>query len=117
LALFREEKHQMMAREKILVVDDDLHHLSKIYLALIHRRFKAEACNNPEEIPARIKRFKPSVIILDSEEYRKINNKLRIPAIVMSAQQSSENPLSYGDLLLKKPVSADVLIKLVERLI
>jgi DNA-binding response OmpR family regulator len=106
-----------MAREKILVVDDDLHHLSKIYLALIHRRFKAEACNNPEEIPARIKRFKPSVIILDSEQYYKINNKLRIPAIVMLARQAPEYPLAYGDLSLKKPVTAEVLIKTVERLI
>jgi DNA-binding response OmpR family regulator len=106
-----------MAREKILVVDDDLHHLSKIYLALIHRQFKAEACNNPEEIPARLKRFKPAVIILDSEQYHKINNRLRIPAIVMSGQESPENHLNYGDLRLKKPISAEVLIKTVERLI
>jgi DNA-binding response OmpR family regulator len=106
-----------MAREKILVVDDDLHNLSKIYLALIHRNFKAEACNDPEEIAARLKRFKPSVIILGSEEYHKINKKLRIPAIVMSCNEAKENHLNYGDLPLRKPVSADVLIKTVEQLI
>jgi len=106
-----------MAREKILVVDDDLHNLSKIYLALVHRKFKAEACNDPEEIAARLKRLKPSIIILDFKEYQKINKRLRIPAVVMSCEDSLESHLSYGDLPLKKPISADVLIKTVERLI
>ena len=73
-----------MAREKILVVDEDLYSLSKTYLALIHRKFKAEACNNVEEIMSRLNRLKPSVIILGSKEYVKINVKLKIPAIVIS---------------------------------
>ena len=106
-----------MAREKILVVDDDLHHLSKIYLALIHRKFKAEACNNPEEIGARLKRFRPSVIILQAEEYLKINRKLKTSAIVMCDGQNLQGDLNYGDITLPRPVSADMLIKTVERLV
>ncbi|HEY6954277.1 MAG TPA: response regulator [Flavisolibacter sp.] len=106
-----------MAREKILVVDDDLHSLSKIYLALIHRRFKAEACNNPEEIAARLKRLKPSVIILHAEEYLKIKGKLRTPAIVLCEDDRLQGHLNYGDIILPCPVSADVLVKAVERLV
>ncbi|MGZ3880941.1 MAG: hypothetical protein ACXVBF_06370 [Flavisolibacter sp.] len=105
-----------MAREKILVVDDDLHSLSKLYFALIHRKFKAEACNNPEEIAARLKRFKPAVIILHAEEYLKINRKLKIPAIVMFQGERFAGDLNYGDITLTGPVSAELLIKAVERL-
>ena len=106
-----------MAREKILVVDQDLHSLSKIYLALIHRKFRAEACNNAEEILARLRRFKPSVIILGGAEYEKINGKLKIPAIVLSDLENVNMELSLGDIELKKPVSADLLIQTVEKLI
>ena len=106
-----------MAREKILVVDDDLHSLSKIYLALIHRKFKAEACNKPEEIAARLKRFKPAVIILRAEEYLKINGKLKTPAIVMFEGEKFQGHLNYGDIVLTYPASADTLVKTVERLI
>jgi len=106
-----------MAREKILVVDDDLHSLSKIYLALIHRKFKAEACNKPEEIAARLKRFKPSIIILNADQYLKINGKLKTPAIVMFQGERFQGHLNYGDITLCTPVSAELLIKTVERLI
>lgn len=106
-----------MAREKILVVDEDLYSLSKTYLALIHRKFKAEACNNVEEIMARLRRFKPTVIILGSKEYEKINVKLKIPAIVISDPENINMQLSFGDIELKKPVSAELLIQTVEKLI
>jgi len=53
-----------MAKEKISVVDADLDTLSKIHLVLIHRRFKTEACKDAVDIPERLKKFKPAVIIL-----------------------------------------------------
>jgi len=107
-----------MAREKILVVDTDLDSLSRIYLALVHRRFKTEACNKPEEIPERIKRFKPAVIVIDVTQYGMLSQKLRIPAIVFSEQEVDFcTQLNYGDIHLKKPIHADQLIKAVERLV
>ena len=110
------ETNQPMAREKILVVDRDLNNLSKIYLALTHRKFKVEACNNPQEIKERLKRFKPAVIILDTEQYKIISAKLRIPAIVFIEDNSRAIPLNDGDIPLKKPTHADELIKAVEKL-
>lgn len=106
-----------MAREKILVVDQDLDSLSRMYLALIHRKFKTEACNNFEEIPARLKRFKPAAIIINGADYNSISNKLRIPAIVLIENSDIGPDLNYGDLSLKKPVQIDELLKAVERVV
>ena len=107
-----------MAREKILVVDGDLDSLSKIYLALVHRKFKTEACNNPEEINSRLKRFRPSVIILNLEEYNLINKKLKIPAVVLLEEEyTGDIQLNYGDVILQRPVQVDKLVKTVETLI
>lgn len=106
-----------MAKEKILVVDQDLDSLSRMYLALIHRKFKTEACNQPEEIAARIKRFKPAVIIISSEDYHTINPRLRIPAIVLLNKEEASVELNYGDLTLTKPVQIDELMKAVEEVV
>jgi hypothetical protein len=107
-----------MAREKILVADQDLDSLSRIYLALIHRGFKAEACNLADEIPERLKRFKPAVVILNVKEYETLKEKLKIFAIVLLEKENG-NPvrLNDGDIPLQKPVHADALIKAVETLI
>jgi len=106
-----------MGREKILVVDSDLDSLSKIYLALIHRKFKVEACNNPEEFSDRMKRFKPAVVILNADEYSIRSKKLKQPAVVMIDSENHSVELNDGDISLTKPVSVDELIKAVERLI
>jgi DNA-binding response OmpR family regulator len=106
-----------MAREKILVVDPDLDSLSKIYLALIHRRFKVEACNNPDEFSDRTKRFKPAIVILNSNDYRTHCKKLKQAAIVLIDKKDESVQLNDGDIPLTKPVSVDDLIKSVERLI
>jgi len=105
-----------MGREKILVVGHDLDSLSRIYLALIHRKFKAEACNNPDEITARLKRFRPVVIILDIDQYKIISKNLKISAIVL-VEDHGTTQLNYGDIQLQKPVQIEELIKAVETLV
>jgi CheY-like chemotaxis protein len=54
----------MFTRTRVLVVDSDLHNLSRIYLSLIHKGYKVEASENGLEIIQRVERFKPSIIIL-----------------------------------------------------
>jgi PleD family two-component response regulator len=56
----------MPKKARVLVVDSDLHTLSKIYLSLIHRNYKVEATDNAQEITARVDRFKPRLVILRS---------------------------------------------------
>jgi DNA-binding response OmpR family regulator len=118
LEYFSVENTNVMPREKILVVDADLDSLSRIYLALIHRRFKTEACNDPHEIPERLKRFKPAVIVLGIKDYGTLSQKLKIPAIVLAEKDDQSTiELNYGDIHLKKPVHAEQLIKTVEMLV
>jgi hypothetical protein len=105
-----------MAREKVLVFGHDINILSKIYLALIHRKYKPEACNNSQELPDRLKRFRPSVIVLESNEYDILREKLKIPAIVIVEQNYTERP-NDGDILLEKPIQIDALMKAVESLV
>lgn len=103
-----------MARERILVIDTDLDHLSRIYLALLHRNYKTEACNNPEEIKERIKRFKPSLVILPAKEYETIKESLKIPAIVFGSEAVR---LNDGDSFFKKPVHLEPLLKKIEEIV
>lgn len=106
-----------MAREKILVVHQDLDFLSRVYLVLIHRKFKVEACNNPEELAARLKRFRPAIIILNLKDYNTISSKLKIPAIVLFENGNTDTELSYGDIPLKQPIHMEHLLRVVEQLV
>jgi CheY-like chemotaxis protein len=54
----------MLKRTRVLVVDSDLHNLSRIYLSLIHKGYKVEASEDGLEIIQRIERFKPSIMII-----------------------------------------------------
>jgi len=106
-----------MAREKILVVDDNLDLLSKIYLALTQRNFKVLVCINPEEIWKKFQGFKAAVIILNSKEYLAIHKRLKIPAVVMVEKENEGIRLDGGDISIKKPVQVDELVKAVRMLV
>jgi DNA-binding response OmpR family regulator len=107
-----------MPREKILVVDTDLDSLSRIYLVLIHRRFKTEACIDADKIPEHLLKFKPAIIVLGHKEYTNLGKKLKIPAIVLSEKDDPASiQLNYGDIHLKKPIHAGQLIKAVEMMV
>ena len=56
----------MSKSTRILVVDSDLHTLSKIYLSLIHKNYRVEASDDAQEIIPRTERFKPRLIILNA---------------------------------------------------
>jgi DNA-binding response OmpR family regulator len=80
----------MSKRTRILVVDSDLHALSKIYLSLIHKNYKVEASDDAQEIMARTERFKPRLIILNGatknltpEVYRDLAQK-RVPMLLVT---------------------------------
>jgi DNA-binding response OmpR family regulator len=88
----------MSKRTRILVVDSDLHALSKIYLSLIHKNYKVEASDDAQEIMARTERFKPRLIILNAstrnltpEVYKDIAQK-RVHLLLI-ADQNEEIPV------------------------
>lgn len=53
-----------MKNLRILIIDTDLFSLSKLYFGLIHGDYTVEACNTVEEVPARVKRFQPDLVVL-----------------------------------------------------
>ena len=107
----------MITKTKILIVDPDIDSLSKIYLNLLHRHYKVEACNNGEEIVERIKRLKPSILIIHQELYFEIEKKLKIPAIVLLDDPSPVHIREQADLkVLKKPVRTELLVNAVKSL-
>jgi DNA-binding response OmpR family regulator len=104
----------MTTRTRILIIDTDLDSLSKIYLGLIHRNYKTEASDNTEEIPERVKRLKPAVIIIGKKEYLQQLQKFNIPVILIL--DKDEETIRSGDeiIILHKPVSIDQLIQAIE---
>ena len=105
----------MTTRTRILIIDTDLDNLSKIYLGLIHRNYKTEASDNTEEIPERVKRLKPAVIIIGKKEYLVQLQKFNIPVILI-LDQEEENSVQAAEelIILHKPVSIDQLIQAIE---
>lgn len=65
----------MPKRAKVLVVDSDLHALSRIYLFLLHRDYKVEASDNADEIIPRVERFKPRLVIAHSRS-KNLDNEI-----------------------------------------
>lgn len=108
----------MANRTRILVVDHDLDSLSRIYLALVHRNFKAEASDKAEEIAERMKRLKPAVLVLGEAEYKALKQELKIPAVVIVEKKDQSGIVAQEDLLLlEKPVPIEELIRTIERLV
>ena len=108
----------MLSKTKILVVDRDINSLSKIYLNLLHRNYKVEACNNGDEVSERLKKLKPSILIIHHEFYRLVEKKLKIPAIILTDKYSDTNIREQEDLkILNKPVQTDQLLLAVKSLV
>lgn len=85
---------------------------------LVHRNYKAEACNKADEVTERIKRMKPSVVILDHAAYQLNKNKIRIPAIVLVEKNEPHSVDEDGEtIVLSKPLHLDQLIHTVEKLV
>ena len=108
----------MATRTKILVVDSDLDTLSRVYLALVHRNYKAEASDKAEEIQERVKRLRPALLILGKKEYLFYFEKLKMPCIVL---WDNEEPASirFPDdvFMIKKPIQLESLIHMIQEVV
>lgn len=107
----------MATRTKVLVVDSDIDTLSRIYLALVHRNYKAEATDKVEETVERIKRLKPSVVIVGLKEYADLKDVLKTPAILLIEHQHKGMELPGDVVALEKPFTIEVLIRMIESLV
>jgi hypothetical protein len=108
----------MATRTKILVVDSDLDSLSRVYLSLVHRNYKVEATDKYEETIERIRRLKPSVVILGKKEFFSLDKELKIPAILLLEKEDLSSIAPHDELvLLDKHASIESLIRTIEELV
>ena len=108
----------MATRKKILVVDSDLDLLSRIYLGLLHRNYKVEATDKVSEVEERMKRLKPSLLILGTQDYLADIGELKIPFIVLVGKDEKlVNHYRVELNLFEKPVSIEKLVRTIEELI
>lgn len=107
----------MSTRTKILVVIHDLDILSRIYLALVHRNYKAEASDKWEEIPERLKRFKPSLIILGKKEFELAGQNWKLPGIVLTTAGGRVEGVPDEFVVLSQPFTIDTLMQKIETLV
>lgn len=54
----------MVKKVKVLLVDDELPSLSKMYIDLLLKNYDVEATHEAREVIPRIRRFRPDVVIL-----------------------------------------------------
>jgi len=108
----------MSTKTKILVVDNDLATLSRIYLALVHRNYKVEASDKQEEIAERIKRFRPAILIIGAEEYLSQKGKIKIPCIVLAEKEKLEGITPDDEVFpMENPVPIDTLVRTIDDLV
>lgn len=107
----------MATRTKILVVDNDLDTLSRIYLALVHKNYKVEASDKKEEIAERVKRLKPALLVLGRNEYLYFQDKLKTPCITLLDLSEIDLQVPDDVIILRKPVALDQLIQKIEEIV
>lgn len=56
----------MVKKVKVLLVDDELPSLSKMYIDLLLKNYEVEATHEAREVIPRIRRFRPDVVIIPS---------------------------------------------------
>ncbi|MFL5811628.1 MAG: hypothetical protein ACJ749_19040 [Flavisolibacter sp.] len=108
----------MAARTKILVVDSDIDSLSRVYLALVQRKYKVEATDNHAETIERVKRLKPSVVILGKNEFFSLDKELKVPAILLMEKEDVASVTPHDELIvMDKHASIESLIRTIEELV
>jgi DNA-binding response OmpR family regulator len=114
---------------KILIIDDDPDVRTVMNILLKKQGYEVETASRKEEALAKLKEFRPAVVLLDvllsgadgRELCREIkaNAQLKdIPVIMFSAHPgAAENIHSYGaDDFITKPVNTDALLQKVDKL-
>src|SRR5437763_14947490 len=109
----------MTANTRVLIADNDLESLSRLYLKLLHKQIKTEATNTADEIIARIQRFRPHVILLNpslielpANNYcKKLKADYRVTPILLI--EPADRTLYLFDTMTK-PIDVDRLLQMIE---
>jgi CheY-like chemotaxis protein len=115
-------------RDRILVVEDDRHTLSGLFMLLTHAGFSVlTAEHGAQAVDLLAHGLRPGVILLDLMmpkvtgwdvlKHLQTDPELReIPVLVMTAAAESAKPVVGADVVLRKPIEPDRLVAEVARL-
>lgn len=115
-------------KPKILVADDDLNTLSKIYIDLLLKLFFVEVTNDAHEIIERANRFKPDILILNNDLPNldahqicaQIKRDQKIPILLLvdkHASKTAKIDSCSADEIVTKPIDVTHLSQVIEKLI
>ncbi|MDB5253540.1 MAG: hypothetical protein JWP27_2709 [Flaviaesturariibacter sp.] len=118
----------MSQKRKILLFDDEMDSLSKIYISLLLKDFVVEATTDPEELAHRSRRFRPDLAIVNNEVpgfdghevCTLLKREMNKPIILLAG---AHDPITINidhcsaDAILTKPVHLPGLIDTIKQLL
>lgn len=116
-----------MSKTKVLVFDDELSEIGKVYIGLLERNFAVEVTMDPTEITPRFKRMDPELVIVNNdvpgvdptEICHLVKQESKVP-IILLLQKDSATTLNIdscsADAILYKPVDIKELVDKINEL-
>lgn len=116
-----------MSKQRILVADNQMVSLSRIYIGLLLKNFEVEATKSSGEIIQRIRRFHPHVIVvnadmpaLDAPELCRTVSELNCKLIVLT-ERPVTGPVTVGNCtvheVVHKPVDIESLSRMIHKIL
>ncbi len=116
-----------MEKIKILVFDDELSEISKIYIGLLLKNYLVEATTDPGEIATRAERMKPDITIVNADvkgfdaHYvcKLVKKEMKIPIILLLEKDSATDlkiDSCDADEIIYKPVDIEELERKIDLL-
>ena len=118
----------MQKQGRVLLFDDELDVVSKIYIDLLLKNFEVEITMDPKEITIRVKRFQPHMALVNGdvadfdgkEVCQVLKEELNIPVALIVNHHSAATiyiDSCRADDIISKPIKNDQLLNIIYRLI
>ena len=116
-----------MNKIRVLVFDDEISEIGKLFIGLLDEKFLVEVTMNPQEIVSRFKRMRPNVVIVNhdvaefnaTEVCKTVKEHSNIPIILLLHKDSPttmEIDSCNADEVIFKPVNVQALAALIKHL-
>ena len=115
-----------MDKIKILVIDNDVGTLSKIYFNLLFKNYRVEICNDQREIIPRVQRLRPHIVFVNlqmtqtsgEEICRNLKKHSSTPVVLIQppgATPSTKINGCHADEVIFKPINLTELNQIIVR--
>jgi ActR/RegA family two-component response regulator len=107
----------MLKRTRVLIVEDEIASISRLYIGLLRMDFTVEVCDNPSELQQRLARFKPQIVVISQKLHQTspgTREKFSIPVIQLGIEG---NVPADADLALDRMASLSTIAKAIENIV